>query len=191
MRPKPIKFSCSRSCAPASRASLAGAGFALAEMLTAIVLGALVLGVAAIAFTAYLKRAWADETIAQAESLGSRMSAAITAAMKTSSAWSIYPDKASYLSDPINNVCPQGNALVCQTTTASGKSIVVLFSYEEGRLFRAEASASNKTNSISNVSPISGAVFNDNNGLVSGGFAIQTPLERLTFNAYGSSLHMR
>ena len=186
MRREITRYNCSRSRAPVTRA-----GFALPDALTAIVLGALVLGVAAIAFTAYLKRAWADQAIAQAESLGSRMSAAITTAMKTSSAWSIYPDKASYLSNPVNNVSSQGNALVCQTTTASGKSIVVLFSYEGGRLFRAETSASNKTNSISNVSPISGAVFNDNNGLVSGGFAIQTPLERLTFNAYGSSLHMR
>ena len=59
------------------------------------------------------------------------------------------------------------------------------------QLIRAEASAANKTDSISNVSPVSGAVFNDDNGLVSGGFAIQTPLERLTFYAYGSSSHMR
>ena len=186
MRPKPTKFRCSRSRVPVSRA-----GFALAEVLSAIVLGALVLGVAAIAFVAYLKRAWADEAIAQAESLGSRMSASITTAMKTSAAWSIYPDKASYLADAINNVSSQGNALVCQTTTDSGQSIVVLFSYEGGQLFRSEASASNKTNAISNVSPISGTVFNDNDGLVSGAFAIQTPLERLTFYAYGSSLHMR
>jgi len=79
MRPKPTKFRCSRSRVPVSRA-----GFALAEVLSAIVLGALILGVAAIAFTAYLKRAWADQTIAQAESMGSRMAASITAAMKTS-----------------------------------------------------------------------------------------------------------
>jgi hypothetical protein len=155
------------------------------------VLGALILGIAGIAFAAYLKRAWVDETIAQAESLGSRMSASLTTAMKTASAFSIYPDSASYLADPVNNVSAQGNALVCQTTTGSGQSIVVLFSYDRSQLFRAEASASNKTNTISNVSPISGAVFNDDNGLVSGGFAIQTPLERLTFHAYGSSLHMR
>jgi len=186
MRPKPTKFRCSRSRVPVSRA-----GFALAEVLSAIVLGALILGVAAIAFTAYLKRAWADQTIAQAESMGSRMAASITAAMKTSSAWSIYPDKASYLADPLNSVSAQGNALVCQTRTASGQSIVILFAYDSGQLIRAQASTTYKTESISNVSPISGSVFNQNMGLVSGGFAIETPVERLTFYAYGSSLHMR
>src|SRR6516164_3322748 len=103
MRPGTTRYNSNRLRVPVSRA-----GFALAEVLSAIVLGALVLGVAAIAFVAYLKRAWADEAIAQAESLGSRMSAAITAAMKTSSAWSIYPDKASYLADAINNVSSQG-----------------------------------------------------------------------------------
>jgi hypothetical protein len=155
------------------------------------VLGALILGVAGIAFAAYLKRAWADETIAQAESLGSRMSASLTTAMKTAAAFSIYPNEASYLADPVNNVSSQGNALVCQTSTGTGRSIVVLFAYEGGQLVRAEESASNKTISISNVDPVSGTVFNDDNSLVSGAFAIQTPLERLTFHAYGSSLHMR
>jgi len=190
MRPKPIKFSCSRLRAPASERSTQG-GFSLPEVLTAIVLGALILGVTSIAFAAFLKRAWANQIVVQAESMGSRMAASITTAMKTSSAWSIYPDKASYLADPLNNVSSQGNALVCQTKTASGQPIVVLFAYEGGQLTRAEASAANRTNSISNVSPISGSVFNQNLGLVSGGFAIQTPLERLTFYAYGTSLHMR
>jgi hypothetical protein len=185
MKHTTARFRCSRSPVPAERA-----GFALAEILSAIVLGALVLGVAAIAFTTYLKRAWADQTIAQAESLGSRMSVAITNAMKTGSAFSIYPDEASYLADPVNNVSSQGNTLVCQTNTSSGQSIIVLFAYEGGRLFRAEASASNETNSISNATPISDAVFNDNNGLLSGAFAIQTPSERLAFYSYGSFPHM-
>jgi Tfp pilus assembly protein FimT len=166
-------------------------GFSLPEALAAIVLGALVFAVAATACVSFLKRGWADDAVAQAESLGSRMSASITSAMKTSSAWSIYPDGQSYLADPINNVSSQGNALVCQTTTAAGQTIVVLFSYQNGRLTRSDLSASNTTISVSNCAPASGYVFNQNSGLVSGSFEIQTPVERLTFNAYGTSLRMR
>jgi hypothetical protein len=163
----------------------------LPEALAAIVLGALVFAVAATACVSFLKRGWADDAVAQAESLGSRMSASITSAMKTSSAWSIYPDKQSYLADPINNVSAQGNALVCQTNTASGQTLVVLFALDNGLLTRSENSVANTTNIISNVTPTSGYVFNQTMGLVSGSFQIQTASERLTFDAYGTSLHMR
>ena len=128
--------------------------------------------------------------VAQAESLGSRMSAAITGAMTTSSAWHIYPDEQSYQADPVNNASAQGNALICQTNTDSGQTIVVLFAYQNGQLTRSENSAANITNTISNVTPTAGFVFNQNNGLVSGNFQIQTPVERLTFDAYGSSSRM-
>jgi hypothetical protein len=166
-------------------------GFSLQEALTAIVLGALIFAVSATACVAFLKRAWTHDAVAQAESLGSRMSASITSAMKTSSAWSIYPDKQSYLADPINNVSAQGNALVCQTNTASGQTIVVLFAFENGLLTRSENSVANTTNAISNVTPTSIYVFNQNMGLVSGSFQIRTPVERLTFDAYGTSPRMR
>jgi Tfp pilus assembly protein FimT len=190
MKLKPVRFNSSpRPARPCE--SRFNTGFTLLEALAAIVLGAMILSASALSFVSLLKRAWTHDMIAQAESLGSRMSASITSAMKTSSAWSIYPDGQSYLADPVNNVSSQGNALVCQTTTASGQTIVVLFSYQNGRLTRSDLSASNTTISVSNCAPASGYVFNQNSGLVSGSFEIQTPVERLTFNAYGTSLRMR
>jgi Tfp pilus assembly protein PilV len=178
MKHKPTRFNShprsGRDCKGSSEY-----GFSLPEALTAIVLGALVFVVTATACVAFLKRAWAHDAVAQAESLGSRMSASITSAMKTSSA------------DPINNVSAQGNALVCQTNTASGQTIVVLFAFENGLLTRSENSVANTTNVISNVTPTSSYVFNQDMGLVSGNFQIRTPVERLTFDAYGTSSRMR
>ena len=56
---------------------------------------------------------------------------------------------------------------------------------------RSENSVANTTNAISSVTPTSIYVFNQNMGLVSGSFQIRTPVERLTFDAYGTSPRMR
>ena len=170
-------------------------GFSLLEALTALVTALTALLAIGTVLIAYLQRAKTDQAAAEIESLGSRMAAAITDATKTASLWAIYPDRESYLADPVNNVAAQGNVLVCDTSTQSGQQIIVFFEYNPGTgtLIRCENSFAQVTNTLTKAGPPAGsrAVFDQNLGLLRGHWTLSSANELVDFEAFGTPLRMR
>jgi prepilin-type N-terminal cleavage/methylation domain-containing protein len=169
-------------------------GFSLLEVVVVALLISVALLAVSQTMTLIVVRSLSSTELARREDQGARFVSSITLATKTASAWGIYPDLNSYTSGPQTNMAPQGDVLVCDSTTASGVPILYVFVYDRSSqtLKRFENNMNTERMALKDVSPTASAtVFGQDLGLVQGHWQMRVQNQLIAFSAYGTPPRMR
>jgi prepilin-type N-terminal cleavage/methylation domain-containing protein len=168
-------------------------GFSLPEIMVTILLLSVVLFTESQILTIVLVRSLNAMELARKEDQGARFVASIRLATKSATAWGIYSDLQAYAKGPEANLAPQGDVLVCDSSTQSGTSILYLFVYDpvSQTLKRFENNMNTERMILKNVLPEGEHVFNQNLGLLQGHWQMSCRNQLLTFSAYGTPPRMR
>jgi len=105
-------------------------GFSLLEVMVAVLLISVALFTVSQTMMLIMVRSLNAMELARQEDQGARFVSSITLATKTATSCGIYSDLKSYSSAPQENLAPQGDVLVCDSTTESGTRILYLFVYD-------------------------------------------------------------
>jgi hypothetical protein len=168
-------------------------GFSLLEVMVVTLLVSVALFTVNQTLTLITVRSLNAMELARQEDQGARFVSSITLAAKTATAWGIYSDMNSYRSGPQTNLAPQGDVLICDSTTQSGVPILYIFVYDPASqtLKRFENNMNNERMALKAVSPTAAGVFNQELGLVQGHWQMKVQNQLIAFSAYGTPPRMR